>query len=607
MPDKLTLTISASDVFTRGEPALIEIAMEGASTPSMLNWHVEEWPSGRIVRSGVIPESDFHDNIAHAEVRAELPPGTYAMKVAAPLPNGDESPSAMHEFTIQDPPPKRMADNLGRLADNVSDGVDVTVSPDKRGKSEDQALWVAIRNCLDGRSFQRYREFIDRVLCKRNVNLTPAQEDRLKSGDDCSYLHGVNSYNLLEAATEVFLLCHACCSDPSIPEAFEGNEEMRLGHRPETDKLERHLENYMVTGDDLTEFLRQNGSLRVLPYINLIVNNLQLTGNASGQYPFCASSLRYHFCLFELIWSYWHEMGYLVQTLNAITFRFQNRLVGNGNPLVNIALDPLRPINNLLWGYTQTEFNRLTVKRRAYEYSHEYGLRLQGKAVDDMTPADPRSKFLEAFHHLLRHCAEFYKEDANAWITPDPFPLMNSIVAVHLQLAEGAHNQWGDMPSRARQEMMIQQWLLAQPPMREFLQSRAMMPYPEPWMGQVDAMKRLMGWTDVSIIHFNRLAVYGERILLSIRFGHWSDPNIVAQQAANWAIYWRSEIQGYIQAYHTVTGVDLSAGLRRDVHIDAQVDASQPSVLLQRRMAGGMGRSPNGEPVRPALPQTDAV
>ena len=29
-------------------------------------------------------------------------------------------------------------------------------------------------------------------------------------------------------------------------------------------------------------------------------------------------------CLLELIWSYWHEEGMLVQTINAITRRFQN-------------------------------------------------------------------------------------------------------------------------------------------------------------------------------------------------------------------------------------------------------------------------------------------
>ena len=30
-------------------------------------------------------------------------------------------------------------------------------------------------------------------------------------------------------------------------------------------------------------------------------------------------------CFLELLWSYWHDEGGLVQTLNAISWRFQNR------------------------------------------------------------------------------------------------------------------------------------------------------------------------------------------------------------------------------------------------------------------------------------------
>ena len=41
----------------------------------------------------------------------------------------------------------------------------------------------------------------------------------------------------------------------------------------------------------------------------------------------------------------------------------------------------------------------------------------------------------------------------------------------------------------------MQQWLLARPEMREFLQSRAMVPYKEAWMAAVDTMKTLQGWT----------------------------------------------------------------------------------------------------------------
>jgi hypothetical protein len=60
----------------------------------------------------------------------------------------------------------------------------------------------------------------------------------------------------------------------------------------------------------------------------------------------------------------------------------------------------------------------------------------------------------------------------------------------------------------------------------------------------VDDMKRLQGWSDVMITHFHELAIYGEQILLSIRYGDWIDIND-QELARNWARYWRPEIQRY--------------------------------------------------------------
>ena len=107
----------------------------------------------------------------------------------------------------------------------------------------------------------------------------------------------------------------------------------------------------------------------------------------------------------------------------------------------------------------------------------------------------------------------------------------------------------------------MQQWLLARPEFREFLPQRVMVDYPEPWMDRVDAMKKLQGWTDTSVLHFRDLAVFGEQILLSVRYGSWTD-EIHPENAANWARYWRPEIQGYIFGYRAATGVDLSAAGR---------------------------------------------
>ena len=46
-------------------------------------------------------------------------------------------------------------------------------------------------------------------------------------------------------------------------------------------------------------------------------------------------------------------------------------------------------------------------------------------------------------------------------IVADGFPVLNALKEVHLLLSEGAHNQFGDLPSTARQEMLVQQWILA--------------------------------------------------------------------------------------------------------------------------------------------------
>jgi hypothetical protein len=282
----------------------------------------------------------------------------------------------------------------------------------------------------------------------------------------------------------------------------------------------------------------------------------------------------------ELIWSYWLEEGMLVQTMNAISLRFQNRSLSPGrNPLQHLDIDPLRPLGNLIWGYIDDEQHRLTVQRRAYEYDHHYGLRLYGKAVPTLQTADSRSKFLEAFHNLLYRSTIFFKEHDDMTVNADAFPLLNAIKELHLLLAEGMHNQYGDLPWTARREMFIQQHILSRPEMREFLRGGIMMPYEENWMGAVDAMKKLQGWTDVSITHFRNLAVWGEQILLSIRHDTWNDSGREAAEAANWAVDWRDAIQGYIHAYRSVTGVDLTS-----LTTTNKVNAILPSAHLQRRL-----------------------
>ena len=125
--------------------------------------------------------------------------------------------------------------------------------------------------------------------------------------------------------------------------------------------------------------------------------------------------------------------------------------------------------------------------------------------------------------------------------------------------------------------------------MREFLGGRHMVPYPEPWMDAVDAMKKLQGWTDTTVTHFRDLAVFGERLLLSIRYGDWSDLNNTEEQARNWARYWKPELQRYLYGYLAATGVDLMADVTDNR--EAATRYLQPSTLLQRRLSA-QTRSP---------------
>jgi hypothetical protein len=444
----------------------------------------------------------------------------------------------------------------------------VALERPQRQATDDQPLWVAIRQRTRAIGFENYHAFIDRVLCEQNPNTGVDEETRLANRvGRFDKLAGVRAYELLKLATQVFLLLE--CGVVIKEEDFSVNEESgRLGEPVTLADLQTRLATYL-------------GDTPRLPYLNRIVTSALAEFQPTDS-PFCEGIFRGRVlgsdapCLLELIWSYWHEEGMQVQSINAVSLRFQNRLKASGtDPLRNLEIDPLRPLGNILWGYIQDEPNRLSVRRRAYEYEHEYGFPLYGKAVPSLVPADRRSQFVEGFHNLLYRATVFFKEDDDTTVIADGFALLQALREVHLTLAEGAHNQFGDLPWTARVEMLIEQWILARNEIRDFLQGRPMVPYAEAWMSQVDTMKRLQIWSDVTITHFHDLARIGEQIVLSIRYGDWvavTDP----QQASNWARYWRPEIQAYIHAYRSATGVDLTT---------EPVDAAAPSVHLRDRLA----------------------
>jgi hypothetical protein len=280
----------------------------------------------------------------------------------------------------------------------------------------------------------------------------------------------------------------------------------------------------------------------------------------------------------ELLWAYWMDECGLAQTMNLVLARFQNRRIGGGRDVLSrFNANPLLPIANLLWGFAEAEEGRLTVRRRAAEYRNMYGLPLQGRAVPPESAwIDNRGQFLSAFHNLLNATYRFYKERDDKTVDADAFPLLSSLQELHLVLAYGAHNQFPAIALRTRREFLTMQWILAQPEMREFLGGPTMVPQEEQWMDRVDTMKELQGWSPTSVTHFLDLAVCGEQILLTVRHGRWNESTRTRDDAANWAITWRNEIQRYVHAYRAVTGVDLQGGS----------DATPPSVLLARRERG---------------------
>jgi len=458
----------------------------------------------------------------------------------------------------------------------------VTVAPGVRG------FWTAVKSRTAAIDFTHYFDFINRVLCQERA--TPDSDNRREG--ECSRhhvpeiesglikrrnnllapLHGVDAYQLLRASTEAFLLMECGVFIEEIRDengertgTADGLEESRLGEALDLKQIRK----------ELSEYLEEVMGVRVLPYLKAIVNGA-LSGNAIVKSPYCLGILRSRLacpCLLELIWSYWHEESMLVQTVNSLSLRFQNKRREDEDPLAHLEIDPLRPLGNLLWGFIQDEPNRLTLSRRAYEYDHHYGLRLYGRAAPRIRSADSRSKFLEAFHNLLYLCSVFFKDEADTMVIPDGFPLLNALKEVNLLCAEGMHNQYGDLPWTSRVEMLMVQYLLARPEIRDFLRGRPMVPYTEPWMAAVDAMKSIQSWNDTSVTHFRNLAVFGEQILLAVRFGDWND-EVSDDVAKAWAHYFKPEIQGYIHSYRAATGADLSL---------EPVDYRMPAALLQQR------------------------
>ena len=189
----------------------------------------------------------------------------------------------------------------------------VTLTPRKAEASASNALWEEIRIWSEQRRFENYELFIRDQICPTNAVARPglaavAMDDIVKHTRD--FLAGELNGEQLENVPVI---------DVNRLAAYDADHDIVLPYL--TDAAAKYPE--LQDGDPCDG-----------------IDSKALT------VPFAV----------ELIWSYWHEEGGLVQTLNHILARFQNRRTGPGpDPMARFDLSPLRPLRNLLFEWAESE------------------------------------------------------------------------------------------------------------------------------------------------------------------------------------------------------------------------------------------------------------
>lgn len=439
----------------------------------------------------------------------------------------------------------------------------VSLQPTKFDDTPDEDLWDIIKNT--NISFKTLIAVVEGV---RN-NLDPAK-DMIKSGFDRNAAKSRLPFvNVDEYALIVFTI------DALMRRELRVNN---AGSYFNNTNIINALPYFKNISDPIEDVLEEYAPR----YQEVIDNTTRGKARKMKKTSFAKAQKSFTFPAIELIWSYWMEQAMLVQTMNAVSLRFQNvKGLQEIEPLARFDTSPLRTVSTLLWGFIQDEQHRTTLHRRVHEYLHAYNLTLVGKAVPQLRGVDNRSNFLEAFHNLLHYASIFFKDRDDMTRRADGFPLLTALREVHLLLAEGNHNAYYNMTWTTRVEMLTMQYILSKSEMQTFLGGRPMVPYPELWMDRVDTVKNLQGWDSTSILHYFDLATSGEKLLLSIRYGDWANTAFNATDASNWADAFRDYVMKYVNAYRIVTSVDLSVDA---IRVRPEDRALQPANLIQRRL-----------------------
>ena len=153
-------------------------------------------------------------------------------------------------------------------------------------------------------------------------------------------IYGPYAYSVLKLATQAFLTLESGVvirDPPGRPKIFDIEKE-----RIRLNDFALELASSKKSSGVIS------GPTEHLPYLDRILTNLITFDDEEVKevLPYCHGVLQHRLTspsLIELIWSYWLEEGMLVQTMNAIALRFQNR---RGSPN-----DPLGNSNSILCGH----------------------------------------------------------------------------------------------------------------------------------------------------------------------------------------------------------------------------------------------------------------
>lgn len=286
--------------------------------------------------------------------------------------------------------------------------------------------------------------------------------------------------------------------------------------------------------------------------------------------------------LLEHIHCYFLELGGVFAALDQICRRFAPDVAQPpARQLARFDVSPLHTAAELLWGYKEDRVDRTTQAQRRMEYLRQYGLDLFADGARTRA-FESRPQFLQYLHTVLNASVRYFRENDDNTVTANPFPVLSALRPLHMLLAATAHNQYQFITAKARVELMVVEQILSLGEVQRFLGAPLNVPYPAPWMGAMDCMRRIMGWGDTSITEFYNLGWLAELILLTVRFGPFNPAFTDSAVAGAWALALRPAIEQYVYSYKSVTGVDLGADSQFS---GGRIDQTPPAVYLNARTA----------------------